>query len=72
MATPEIAQTPEHATIESIIDDQGGGMSYCSACDTKINLDNILETMICPNPKCAMPLKFAKEPYINRGGQDYP
>jgi predicted RNA-binding Zn-ribbon protein involved in translation (DUF1610 family) len=59
----------DSAELRTIIDDQGGGMSYCSACDTEIKLSE-LKGMICPNPKCGKLLIWT-DPYINRGGSDF-
>lgn len=76
MALAENPQrTQETATLESIVDDQGGGMSYCGSCDTQIDLQELFDTppsepLRCPNPKCDKILVFT-DPWISPGGSDF-
>ena len=41
----------EYAKIETIVHDQGGGMSYCSLCKTDIDLEKLKEYAL---PKSSM------------------
>ncbi|MGA3291840.1 MAG: hypothetical protein ABSC49_01695 [Candidatus Microgenomates bacterium] len=66
-----IQETTQPAELRTIIDDQGGGMSYCSSCNTKIDLGE-METMPkrCPNPECDKPLIYV--PWTRpAGGSDF-
>jgi len=44
------------AKIDSLVTDQGNGSSWCSACNHKLDLEEVFKTMVCPN--CHEPLEW--------------
>lgn len=59
------------AWIKHVTDDQGGGMGYCSACNTSLGGDPLRFPKICPS--CKYPLELSEEglqPYQG-GGSDF-
>lgn len=55
--------------IESYIHDQGGGFSWCSLCDTQLDLVELSNLKyVCPG--CGCNLEFGKIS-INQGGSDF-
>jgi hypothetical protein len=79
MAIPEFpkALTEVTAFLETVLDDQGGGFSQCSSCETKLDIripevsELFIKTGRCPNPDCHKKLLPGKVYGLNFGGTDF-